>query len=678
MREEFANGLPLNDNTQGYHHVISGGRSRPATTPAQAKPAPPKKDEPDVPYHLVAVYVYDDLDGNTRHRVERKDADNLVEGEKKLRKEIFQQSPDGHGGWRNTLKGVERVLYNLKGVTDAIKHGHNVYLVEGEKCAEFMNDAGLHATTACGGSSAFAYVRKDKHDDNKSPDYGPMLAGGNIVIICDNDKPGEKWLDDAVKVFTPHAATVTVLDLHLDVDGGDVIDFVNDGHSLGELTSMVELARTAKESAASEAIDSTAALLDDVSVFIRRFVMLSDSQLTALTLWVLHTYVFRALDTTAYFHITSAEPQSGKSRLLETVELLVPNPLKADNVSVAALAHSIEAGCTCLLDEIDSVFKSSGSLSETQQLLRGLIGGGFRASGSYVRMTGKGSEMSPTTFSTFGPKMLSGIGDLPGTLADRSVRIEMKRRVESEHVERFRYRTARQQGEQIARRIIVWADTAFDLIEKSTPDIPDDLDDRAQDAWESLLAIADLAGGDWPEQTRLAAVSLSGQKVAEDASTGVRLLSDIRDILKGRESISSKGLLTALAVVEESPWSDWYGGKFTGKNLAKLLKPFGVKSTTIRVGGNVAKGYKKSDFLDSFSRYIPDPPVTAVTPDHNGAEEIENSVTPTPLVTVPVTSSSTLRSGVTDVTGESPHVGGLDVSQFTQGALIKNGYRTHD
>ena len=681
MRDEFANGLTRNAKDEGYHHVVEGGQPRATANRSPAKPASPKKDEPEIPHHLAAVYVYDDLDGNPRHRVERKDADFIVEGEKKLRKEIFQQSPDGHGRWRNTLKGVERVLYNLKGVTNAIEAGHNIYVVEGEKNAEFMIEAGLNATTACGGASAFTYVRKDKDDDDKPPDYGPMLANGNVVLICDNDKPGEKWLADAVKVFTPHAATVTVLDLHLDVDGGDVIDFVNGGHSLDELTSMVEIARTDKEMGASEAIDSTAALLGEVYAFVRRFVVLTDSQVVLLALWVLHAYVFRAMDSTPYVHVTSAEPRSGKSRLLEVIELLVPKPLKADNISGAALAHSIENGCTLLLDEIDSVFKPSGRQSDTQESLRGIVNGGFRRSGRYIRMAGKGTEMTPKTFSTFGPKMLAGIGELPQTVRDRCVRIVTTRKLPTEHVERFRYRAARLQGEAIAERVSVWADSAFGLIQKAESEIPDELDDRMMDAWEPLLAIAELAGGEWPERSRSSALVLSGQKEAEDASLGVRLLSDIQDILKSRMSISSADLLAALSSLEESPWSDWFGKTFTGKNLAQLLKPYGIKSTTVRVVGNVTRGYKTSDFNDAFTRYVPGyavSAVTSVTPAYNASEGVTPTTTPTSPVTVSVTPSSTLRSGVTDVTGETPHVGDLDVSQFAQGALIKNGYKTHE
>ncbi len=63
-----------------------------------------------------------------------------------------------------------------------------------------------------------------------------------------------------------------------------------------------------------------------------------------------------------------------------------------------------------------------------------------------------------------------------------------------------------------------------------------ELNDRARDAWEPLIAIADIAGGHWPERARKAAVTLAGVHEAEAVDGDVRqtLLSDIRDLFVAR------------------------------------------------------------------------------------------------------------------------------------------------
>jgi len=61
-------------------------------------------------------------------------------------------------------------------------------------------------------------------------------------------------------------------------------------------------------------------LLGELVQFVRRFVVLDDEQCDAIALWVLHTHCFAAARRTPYLAITSAEAESGKTRLLEVLE----------------------------------------------------------------------------------------------------------------------------------------------------------------------------------------------------------------------------------------------------------------------------------------------------------------------------------------------------------------------
>ena len=82
------------------------------------------------------------------------------------------------------------------------------------------------------------------------------------------------------------------------------------------------------------------------------------------------------------------------------------------------------------------------------------------------------------------------------------------------------------------------------------PGIPDDLSDRAADGWEPLLAIADLAGGEWPALARLAATSLSDGSADDDQSIGVRMLTDIKTVFDSEiDSMSTTDLLKHLYAI---------------------------------------------------------------------------------------------------------------------------------
>ena len=122
-------------------------------------------------------------------------------------------------------------------------------------------------------------------------------------------------------------------------------------------------------------------------------------------------------------------------------------------------------------------------------------------------MVGQGANMKPRKFGTFGPKALSGIHRLPGTLEDRSIPVQMKRKLRSEIVRRFRIREASEDATPIRDRLADWAAAAMGDLRDARPDVPDVLNDSAADSWEPLLAIADMSGGDRPGRSRIAALA---------------------------------------------------------------------------------------------------------------------------------------------------------------------------
>jgi hypothetical protein len=126
------------------------------------------------------------------------------------------------------------------------------------------------------------------------------------------------------------------------------------------------------------------------------------------------------------------------------------------------------------------------------------------------------------------------------------------------------------------------------------------------DGVEPLLAIADLAGGSWPVEARAACVELYGGRQIDDESIGIRLLADIRGVVGDRDRMASADLLDALHDLDEAPWGEWYGKPITNRALATLLKPYGIKSRTIKLrDGKTPKGFLREQFESAWSRYPP-------------------------------------------------------------------------
>jgi hypothetical protein len=375
----------------------------------------------------------------------------------------------------------------------------------------------------------------------------------------------------------------------------------------------------------------SALLLEDVARFVRRFVVMSDVQADAVALWIAHTHAIEAAETTPYLAITSAEKRSGKSRLgIEVLQLVVREPLPSMNISDAALFRAVaKLKPTLLLDEADAVFKA-----REREDLRGLLNAGYRRGAVAYRMGGA-NKTTLESFPVFCAKAFIGIGDfLPDTLVDRSIPIRLERRTREEQIERFTRRDIAPEGEILRDRLADWVEPQLDYLAGLRPELPDELDDRARDSWEPLLAIADLAGGDWPTRARQAAGVLSADEGGRDNdSHTAQLLRDIHSVFiaSGAEAFKTADLLERLHAIEESPWGEWHAKPLSSHGLSKLLQPHRIKTMSVRIGEGVGRGYKREQFANAFARVLGVTSVTSVTPKSLS----QSDVTPVTLVTPP-------------------------------------------
>ena len=272
-------------------------------------------------------------------------------------------------------------------------------------------------------------------------------------------------------------------------------------------------------------------------------------------------------------------------------------------VSAAVLTRKVDGETpTLLLDESDAAFTHR---SEYGEALRSILNSGYRRSGRSSLCVAQGAGFAYRDFSTFCPKAIAGIGALPDTVTDRSIRIALKRRAPHERVDRFRLRDAPRVGAPLRARLNAWRGTALGVLRDVDPALPPELRDRAADVWEPLLAIADLAGGDWPSRAREAATALSGRVSVDDDTLAIRLLDDVRQVFTD-ETIASAALVYRLVGLEDRPWADETGGRpITQARVARLLRPFGIHPMKLRFGETTANGYTTRMFADAWSRYLP-------------------------------------------------------------------------
>ena len=354
-----------------------------------------------------------------------------------------------------------------------------------------------------------------------------------------------------------------------------------------------------------------AALLDDIVTVVNQHIACESQVAHATALWIAFTWCIDAMQIAPIACITAPEKRCGKTQLLSLIGELCYQPMPASNISTAALFRSIEKWQpTLLIDEADTFLKEN-------EELRGVINAGHSRRQAYViRTTGDNHE--PTRFNVWGAKAISGIGHLSETIKDRSILLELRRKVQGEDRERLRHANPAT-FDTIRRKLARWSMDNLDALADARPALPDALNDRAQDNWESLLAIADLVGDHWPRTARHSALAISG--IEEHApSINEELLSDIKAVFdRTRQSrIFSTDLLEYLCADEESAWATWNKGRpMSARQLSKRLEGFGIVPKNVRIGTGQRKGYDLTDFHNAFIRYIPRPTVLSVPTSHD-------------------------------------------------------------
>ncbi len=279
---------------------------------------------------------------------------------------------------------------------------------------------------------------------------------------------------------------------------------------------------------------------------------------------------------------------------------------------------------------------------------------------------------STVRYSTWCPKAIATIDRLPDTLADRCIIIRMQRKLEGEQCDRLRNLDAdplpsssglpsgaAASGQAVSplpvaaggasvknkswkgkgeghpsshesinptiqqSRVAALRHLCAQFVREhsaeiahATPALPSDLSDRAVEIWEPLVVIADLAGGEWPQRARQAAVHLAAG-AQQTNPTGCLLLDIfVSFFLAKADRLLTRDLLESLDAMGDRPWKEMrQGNAITDRWLAQQLRPYGIKARTFRVGDIVSRGYVREDFRETFKRYIPKAELQALKED---------------------------------------------------------------
>ncbi|MGA8697571.1 MAG: hypothetical protein WB689_27810, partial [Xanthobacteraceae bacterium] len=158
-------------------------------------------------------------------------------------------------------------------------------------------------------------------------------------------------------------------------------------------------------------------LLRDIIQRLRRHVVCSLEDATAIALWVMLAWVHEGVAIhSPILNINSAEPESGKSTTLGLISFLAPRCVSSVEISEAALYRAIKLWQPSFaIDEFDSVLASDDKVA-----LRSVINSGHTRNTGVIRCVG--DDKTPELFSTFCPKALGMCGkNLPAATLGRCV-----------------------------------------------------------------------------------------------------------------------------------------------------------------------------------------------------------------------------------------------------------------
>ena len=531
---------------------------------------------------VVATYDYTDEAGALIFQVVRFEP-----------KDFRHRRPNGACSPVNNMDGVRRVPYNLPELAKT----EQVLVVEGEKDCETARSFGVVATTNSGGAGKWR------------DEYSEFLRGKRVVVIPDADEPGRKHAQRVASSLVGKAASIKFIELP---GSKDLSEWRERGGTRDQLLTLIANATEWTP----PAVPSGAAIVREIERLLSNFILLPLHTLLAVALWIIGTHLFEAgvdrcvFDAFPFLILCSPTPRCGKTRTLEVSELVVSRPRRTTNISEAALFRLADSQRpTFLIDEQEGLNEKT----ERAEALRGLLNAGHRRGAKATRCAGANRD-EVRDFDVYSPKMLAGIGDLPSTLRDRAIVLNMQRRQASQSVARFVYRVVAQSTTDLRIKIEAWVTANRERIGAIYETVPsaEFLSDREEENWSPLFAILATADPSRIDELRSDAEHLSQEKSESDdqQTLALEVLKFALEVwLESEDTIASRDLISRLQQKEDAPTFKPESGRpdveVSARRLARWIRGFGVRPLTVRLAtGGTARGYKRAELIAALTPYL--------------------------------------------------------------------------
>jgi putative DNA primase/helicase len=345
---------------------------------------------------------------------------------------------------------------------------------------------------------------------------------------------------------------------------------------------------------------NTQALLSEVMAQFRRYVIVhSDAGRVAAVLWIFFAWVHDDIAVhSPYLVLTSAEGDTGKTTACDVIQYLTPRAYKAAELTGPNLYRFVDhLHPTLIIDDADKLFPRKPDLVHIVNV-------------AWTRGTKIPRQDHGRTrwFDPFCPKLIAGVDvQLVKTTATRTIRVKLLPKLPHEKVETFRH-VDDDDFITLRRKLMRWAADNAAVLKEARPVIPPGFKNRLQMNWELLLAIADLASGDWPKLARTAAIKLARER--HEPSENRRMLIAFRDLISTRGStLGSAEAQKLLTADPTSEWADFRGhGPITQRQIAILLDPYDIHPVYIHRGRKTERGYRAEQFAQAFKHFLAEIP----------------------------------------------------------------------
>jgi putative DNA primase/helicase len=340
-------------------------------------------------------------------------------------------------------------------------------------------------------------------------------------------------------------------------------------------------------------------LLSDIKSVICKHVDLNSHAAVAFTLWVAFTWFVREFYISPILIIsTNDEHPENKSTAFSLLSRLSENTVRVSAISPSIFLRTLDRERpTTLLYDDPLIIKNRGMLN--------LIANSYNQNDAVILHGGSDGDK---VIHTFGAKALASSDGLPSTIKIQGISIDLTQQSNGIRCERLTSETLTSLS-SLKEKLDYFSNIYRDEIRETKPEMPICLKNSALDNWEPLFKIAMIAGDNWLNMANLAAKQLSD---IDDKTVLIReqLLFDVKNIVNDRISdyIRTKTLISRLCDKSDRSWAIYNrGDKITAAQLARLMKPFGIKSKLLRIKGiekPVKRGYLKSKIVKAYARYI--------------------------------------------------------------------------